>query len=54
VAAYSGVKACYERFAERVSGLLTADYFAEAHEIAEILVTPDLGSSGVVGRAVDR
>jgi len=35
--------------AERVSGLLTADYFAEAHEIAEILVTPDLGSSGVVG-----
>lgn len=35
--------------AETVSGMLTADYFPEAREIAEILVTPQLGSSGVVG-----
>jgi fructokinase len=36
--------------AQKVSGLLTADYFAEAQEIERILVTPDLGwSSGVVG-----
>ncbi|HEY5273802.1 MAG TPA: ROK family protein [Acidimicrobiales bacterium] len=39
-----------ESVVERVSGLLTTAYFAEAQEVAEILVTPDLGSSsGVVG-----
>jgi fructokinase len=38
------------RVAERVSGLLTTGYFAEAQELAEILVPPGLGSSsGVVG-----
>jgi fructokinase len=37
------------RIAETVSGMLTADYFPEAQEIAEILVTPELETSGVVG-----
>jgi fructokinase len=35
--------------AEKVSGMLGADYFAEAQAIVEILVPPELGSSGVVG-----
>jgi fructokinase len=35
--------------AERVSGMLTTEYFAEAREIGEVLVAPDLDSSGVVG-----
>jgi fructokinase len=38
-----------EGVAERVSGMLTTDYFAEALEIGEVLVAPDLESPGVVG-----
>jgi fructokinase len=36
--------------AQKAGGLLSADYFAEAQEIEQVFVTPDLGSSsGVVG-----
>jgi fructokinase len=34
---------------EEVSGMLSADYFAEVGEITEILVAPELASPGVVG-----
>jgi fructokinase len=35
--------------ADRVSGLLTADYFVEAGGIAEILVAPDFDAAGLAG-----